>query len=394
MKLLLTLRWAVLCVSAALFAACGGSDGDTNIGTSSSSSSLSGTVATGAPMKSAEVTIKDRNGKSTTAKTGDAGKYTADITGMTPPLIAKAVGKVKGADKTYYALLQSLASSGVLNISPVTDAMAQTQPDGKKPNQLFDSPTNMQQMTEVDFEKLVKAQQQLAKALKNFYAAMGVDTSFDVTSSPFDADHEGMDALLDCLEYDDSTKKLSVKSSCNNGAEQDAFDPGSFDPNADLDGLTELPAPPAGLQDFISESVKAVDTLMAALNLATNGEGGGIAVSTAFNAALASDYLEDDGDTNTSRSGFISDWVDSYNNGLRLEIVLNYVAGFVNDETAADDDTLDMCATAIRTENGGTPGFSPMGISFKKQSGAWKIATPSASVQAASACGKGFDIDE
>ena len=76
--------------------------------------SLSGVAATGAPIASATITLKDKNGFIKTGVTGTDGKYSFDITGMTAPFLLK----VPSGPADLYSVA---TSSGTANVHPYTD---------------------------------------------------------------------------------------------------------------------------------------------------------------------------------------------------------------------------------------------------------------------------------
>ena len=85
------------------------------------SQQLSGTVARGKPIASAQVVIKDANGNSpaTSPTTGSDGKYSINLTGLTFPLLLK----VTDGTTTYFSIANA---SGTCNIHPFTDLVVRT----------------------------------------------------------------------------------------------------------------------------------------------------------------------------------------------------------------------------------------------------------------------------
>lgn len=129
-------QWALWPFVTALLVACGGGGGTPVAVTQS----LSGTAATGAPLKSAVIFIKDVNGNepagqneaagTPVAITNELGEFSLDgakLAGLKAPLIVRTVGKsVSDQGDDIVVTLHSIATmSGVsnrINITPLTEA--------------------------------------------------------------------------------------------------------------------------------------------------------------------------------------------------------------------------------------------------------------------------------
>src|SRR5512135_553179 len=99
------------CSMAAILAGCGGggSSSSSNNTTNNTTSgiSLSGVVAVGTPVASANVTVFCSSGNSLTATTNNYGEYAVTLNGQTPPCVAEATaGTVNGVanSMTYHSI--------------------------------------------------------------------------------------------------------------------------------------------------------------------------------------------------------------------------------------------------------------------------------------------------
>ncbi len=191
------LRQLLAAISVASLAACGGGGSPT---AELSPPSLSGTVAVGAPLPGASVTLKDATGKTLTVTAGADGSYTfKDVSGLTAPLMLQAKGTAGGASYTLHSVLESVPAagvSGVINVTPATDA-ATAQAVGADPATVFADATKIKA---VDAVKLADAKARLNAALKDVLTALGEDPSkVDLFTTKFAADNKGLDKLLDLV---------------------------------------------------------------------------------------------------------------------------------------------------------------------------------------------------
>jgi len=96
-------------------------------GTGGISQTITGTIATGAPVAGAAITVQDHNGKTNTGTSGADGSFAVSVTGGTPPFILAAVLPSCDPTKTpcnMYSILPSMdmSTTGTLNvnITPIT----------------------------------------------------------------------------------------------------------------------------------------------------------------------------------------------------------------------------------------------------------------------------------
>jgi hypothetical protein len=172
---------------------CGGGGGSSS-GTNPNLSTLSGTAALGAPITAGAITVKDKNGISKSGTTDGNGKYTIDVTGMTPPFLLKI--DLPGGT----ALYSVGSAAGVVNIHPFTDLIIQTwykvqgitidagfnDPVGNPPP----DPTTLQTIAEI-----------VEEIVQKWLVDNDIDPEqFDLITTPFDANGGGFDGVLDMAD--------------------------------------------------------------------------------------------------------------------------------------------------------------------------------------------------
>lgn len=112
------LKYLLIIGFASILAACGGGDEDSAAVTGTS---MTGVAATGAALVDATVTVYDSSGKTKVATGNTSGKYTLDISGMTPPLLVVA----KDASHELTALVSSVSGNSVTaNVNQLTSKIA------------------------------------------------------------------------------------------------------------------------------------------------------------------------------------------------------------------------------------------------------------------------------
>lgn len=133
-----------------MLTACGGGDGKTPTGsipasgvaapttTTSGAQTITGTVATGAPLAGATITIKDSSGKTATGVSVAGGAFSIAVTGMKPPfmLVSTATGQ-----SNLYSILPAMdmAASNTqnVNITPVTTLVVYELNGGADPAAMY-----------------------------------------------------------------------------------------------------------------------------------------------------------------------------------------------------------------------------------------------------------------
>lgn len=195
------LRSYLLAAAAALaLVGCGGGSGG-----GTATVPLSGTAAVGTPLAAgATVELRDAVGTnvdlSTTVVAG--GRFTfSDVSGLTPPFMLRATGTVAGRTHTLYSFSQTLPTSGVLNATPLTNAVVQAAlPSGQTLEGAFEAQSLND--TAVRSAELDRAMSQLIAALRYVYVALEVNQGANPFTTDFAADHTGLDKLLDLYQFD------------------------------------------------------------------------------------------------------------------------------------------------------------------------------------------------
>ncbi|MGE5622014.1 MAG: hypothetical protein ACM3WS_02515, partial [Bacillota bacterium] len=192
-------------VAAALLVACGGGGGTA---TAPAGGTLSGTVAVGAPMVNATVTVKDAAGVTKTASAAADGSYGGiSMDGMTAPFRVQACGLVDGNYSCFYSVVRQ---AGTANVTPLTNATVALAL-GSDPGALFDAtaPAAAPSAAALDSQK-----QKIKSALGDLPAKAGLG-DFDFATTAFAADRTGMDKMLDAVKIstgmDGSTGKVFVQ---------------------------------------------------------------------------------------------------------------------------------------------------------------------------------------
>lgn len=177
----------------ALLAACGGGDSVDPPAPEATASSLSGSVAVGAPMADARIRILDSTGAEVAADVGvDASGAFSDVplTG-TGPYRIEACGHAGDNYRCVYSVAQG---AGVANVTPLTTA-AVLLATGVSPELLMSGNGGS-----LDAASLASAQTQLRQGLASVLADAGVPSDFDFISGALVAGtRTGYDRVLDAV---------------------------------------------------------------------------------------------------------------------------------------------------------------------------------------------------
>lgn len=207
---------ALSMLAACVLVACGGSGND-DPAPAAQVTSLSGVVATGAPLAKARITVFDSTGAKRSTEAGTDGAYSLDVEGMVAPLMIQAVeaGNSNCSDgaklwaRCMGALLGRLTAGAknVANVNPLTDKLvsdvAATLKAGDAtlvgPQALLDKGTAKGITAELISSKVDEFRPAILQALKD--AGVANADSFDPVTTPMKADHTGVDALLDVIVF-------------------------------------------------------------------------------------------------------------------------------------------------------------------------------------------------
>jgi len=184
---------SILAIALSLaLAACGGGGGSAASSTSGSAT-LAGTVAVGAPMLDATITVKDSKGMTVSAPVAADGSYSGlSLDGLVAPFALQACGFVDGNYTCYYAVV---GDAGTGNVTPLTNATVALA-TGSDPAALFASGA-----ASAPGQSALDAQAaKLRAALGDLLAKAGLGGSTDFATTPFTTDRTGMDKLLDAIK--------------------------------------------------------------------------------------------------------------------------------------------------------------------------------------------------
>jgi mono/diheme cytochrome c family protein len=278
--------WLAISLSLLLASCGGGSDAGPSASASGSTSAavtksiLTGIAATGGPI-SGTVSLKDSSAGTAmlNGATASDGSYSFDVTGLTPPFLLRVSYGNAPTPSTLYSLA---AGAGNANITPLTSIAARAAIGGADIDSFFrnsigaDVAAAGARMP----NSIASLQNALAPLLQRFHV------QGNLLTTPFTADHTGVDAMLDAITVDftGTQIKINAKSSgamlfsappANSGA-------GSFN-IANLDQMaTMAPAPGgslytlycAGCHGALADSTKKGITLARLQEAVANNSGG------------------------------------------------------------------------------------------------------------------------
>ena len=200
-----TLRITISCDSGSLwgspFPAC--AENPTSI-------KISGVAAIGAPIANGLVQLTCGNGvvKSTTSDTS-GGYAFSDVTACAAPYVVKVSGNVGGTEEIFVSVLpEKIIGEATLNITPISNAIAATLSSTGDPLKLVNDIANEKgRITKETVEQRVTA---IKNSLSGAMTAAGVPENFDLLKTPFTANRQSFDKLLDNLKIDVKSSKVTI----------------------------------------------------------------------------------------------------------------------------------------------------------------------------------------
>jgi hypothetical protein len=159
-------------------------------------SSISGTAAKGAAIATATIAIKDKYGATRDAITDPEGKFTVDVTGLAGPFLIRATH----GSTAFYSLA---TSPGTANIHPLTNLITRNwfKFNGREVETVFDAPGPLVPVPQA--AQIRTAESILRELLGDMLLSAGIDPAgFDLISTPFNADGNGFDNILDRLKVE------------------------------------------------------------------------------------------------------------------------------------------------------------------------------------------------
>lgn len=238
-------------------AACGGggstSSSNNNGGTISGKVTLSGTVASGAPWGGSVVSIRDKSGTKVSATTLADGTYSAEITNMTAPILIQVPNPAGGS---LYSVATS-ATSGTVNVHPFTDMIVRNwyKVQGSNVDTAFAASGAMP--TPPTATDIATIEAVVSQVLATYMRGANVNpASFNLITTPFNANHAGFDLVLDNLKVTQpATPGGNVTIGLAGGGST-----GTILTVADTTSLATITPPPAPVSDTVAPSVPGVIT--------------------------------------------------------------------------------------------------------------------------------------
>jgi hypothetical protein len=175
-----------LIISAAMLAflaACGGGGGGSPAATSTQPTVIGVTVATGAPVIGAQITVVDSLGNSEdcTGSTNDEGKLSCSLSSAkTPPYFIRAQQK----SMTLYAVLPDASSS--VNVTPVSGVMARkfASDNSLEPATILGNPESMKNTTKASAQSAVDLVNAIVKVIAQQTAGITIDNALTQAYTP------------------------------------------------------------------------------------------------------------------------------------------------------------------------------------------------------------------
>lgn len=190
--------------------ACGSSD-DEDETPAPTPTTIQGTVAVGAALPGATVTVTDADAATAdVAGTADEnGKYAIDVSSQKAPLVVTATGTLNGEPVTIKAVVPTLTgeADNNANVTSLTNAVAALIAPGGDLNALADPAViaGISPDTVADASSLV-----VNTLVSNPEFASLLGDGFDPLTTPFVADGTGIDSVLDQVQIDVTTDGVAI----------------------------------------------------------------------------------------------------------------------------------------------------------------------------------------
>jgi len=274
----------LLLLSLSLMTACGGGGGG-----SAGPPTVSGVAATGAPIKG-KVTLKDSNGIVLgPINTDDDGKFSFDVTGLTPPFFLKAdftrefwlVGDARPLIllSLPWSLYSVVTGAGNAHINPLSDLAFQLA-TGADPSSVFGADASKPDATKIDNAKLQNALSEIKTLLSPLLTKYKI-TDFDPIKGTYSATpNNKLDAMLDVISIWAANGTLTITNRLD----------GSTIVSGDISNISSLAldmskSPGSEVLTDISEISQRLNTLCSIMNLGaalTTGETEGLFIPDPF----------------------------------------------------------------------------------------------------------------
>ncbi len=353
-------------------AGCGG--GET--ASITSTPTISGTAASGAPLANAAITITCSDGTTKTGTADATGAYSIPVTGCPAPYVISATAQVGDVTQTLVSVLATTATGiSTVNVTSLTNAIAATLASDGNPATL--SANIATEKANITTSGVSDRNTALAAALAPALAAAGVTGSVDLIATQFTANRGGFDKVLDNIKVIVTPNGVSITSP--GGAKTD--DMGNMSGQtvtADLSaaaitingstnfkaGLTALPATVDDMS--VADNVQAAFNSCFALAAAQRGTFGSTGQAAACAALpFASDYLNDG---NTGSQEF-----DSYLTGSTYDGATFAKPEVIRFYSTTAGDQRALVRFALKRADGVGEWIQTVAENSTKTGGTWKV---------------------
>lgn len=206
-------RWmALTAVAAAVAATVSGCGSDSDGGsTTPTPTTIAGTVAVGAAVPGATITIKDADAGTAdlTATAGANGEYSIDVSSLKAPLLLSASGTLNGEPVSVVAVVPTLTGNdaNTANVTSLTNAVAALIAPGGDLNAL----TTPAAIAAISSQSVVDASTLVVNTLKSNPAfADLLGANFDPLTTAFSANGSGIDSVLDQVQVQVGSSGVSI----------------------------------------------------------------------------------------------------------------------------------------------------------------------------------------
>ncbi len=325
---------------------------------------VSGTAASGAPLASLTVTLKDASGASRTATTAANGSFSIDTTGLTPPFLVQ----VADAGGALYSVSADAAAQSTINVTPLTDLIIRSwyEVQGVPVESAFANPA----ADPAPSPEVVAVIADVVKSIVQLWMEQnGVAAdSFSLISTPFAANGSGIDRVLDLTSVDTTTGLITV--SDGSTLQQSTVSYSTSDGSMSVETTTQGDA---GTSTSTSGTVVPVATAQqSALDAITALCDAFAATANSKGASLQGSDLAPYLDAGGVWGGMsASDWAGQVAYAIRGTTV-SFSGVVIKSLDAAG--TVADTVFQLRQSQGGQTSAMPVELSFTKVGGSWLIS--------------------
>jgi len=269
---------------------CGGGGDVTPDPVNPTTKMLIGVAAAGAPIVGT-VNVKGANGATASSLIGIDGFYSIDVEDLTEPYILYAEGSVNGKSIKIYS---AAMTDGTINITPVTDFILR--------NALGDHAEdayNNWETSQISSADLSDAETDVQTQLAPVLLAAGVSSDVDLLTTAFNADHTGIDLVLDIVDISYSDNTATVTNNLTGSSYTD-----------DITDQNEGGGLPVSDEDTTQEALtdaQAIDAVFQSLEDLYSTAPTNEAITNWFDDSVADEYLSEGENKTEMRDDWITD---------------------------------------------------------------------------------------